>query len=71
MSVLKIYVLVHTGRSVSGHGETAPYINLAVKSSYGTDVHPAFRTRHNAEEYIAAWEKNHYTPLEIKEMELI
>jgi hypothetical protein len=71
MSHTKIYVLVETGRETSGHGETAPYVRLAVKETYTTDVHPAFRSRKNAEEYCAKWKKEHYIAPEIFEIDLI
>ena len=68
---MKIYALVHKGRATSGHGETAPYVQLATTESYTTKVHPVFRTRHNAEEYLAKWEKEHFVSPEIFELDLI
>jgi hypothetical protein len=71
MSHTKIYVLVYKGRSNSGHGETAPYVQLAVKETYTDITHPAFRSRKNAEEYVAKWVKQNYFKPEIFEMDLI
>ena len=68
---MKIYALVNKGRATSGHGETAPYVKLATTESYTTKVHPVFRTRHNAEEYLAKWEKEHFFAPEIFELDLI
>ena len=71
MSHTKIYLLVHKGRETSGHGETAPYVKLAIRETYTEHVHPAFRSRQNAEEYATAWEKNNWTRPEIFEVDLI
>jgi len=68
---MKIYALVNKGRDIVGHGETCPYVQLAVKETYTTKVHPVFRTRHNAEEYLAKWAKEHYFAPEIFELDLI
>ena len=68
---MKIYALVKKGRATSGHGETAPYVKLSVTETYTTKVHPVFRTRHNAEEYVAKWKKEHFLAPEIFELDLI
>jgi len=68
---MKIYQLVNKGRKVSGHGETAPYIQLAIKEPYTTNVYPVFRTRLNAEEYCAKLKKENFYAPEIFELDLI
>ena len=71
MSHTKIYLLVHQGRERSGHGETAPYVKLGVTEGYTNKVHPAFRSRQNAEEYADAWEKKNWVRPEVFEVNLI
>jgi len=71
MTIQKIYVLTYSGRRTSGHGETAPYTQIASKDGYGFDPHPVFRNRQNAEEYCAKWEKEHYIAPQITELDLI
>ena len=71
MTTQKIYVLTYSGRRTSGHGETAPYTQIASKDGYGFDPHPVFRSRQNAEEYCAKWEKEHYIAPQITELDLI
>ena len=71
MTIQKIYVLTHSGRKTSGHGETAPYTNIASKDGYEFKPHPVFRSRQNAEEYCAKWKKEHYIAPSITELDLI
>jgi hypothetical protein len=71
MSSVKVYAIVYKGGEVCGHGETSTYIKLGSKETYSTVPHPVFRTRHNAEEYVAKWKKEHYVEYDITELELI
>jgi len=68
---MKIYALVNISRENCGHGDTSPIAKLATKETYAIVPHPVFRTRHNAEEYLAKWKKEHYFAPEIFELDLI
>ena len=71
MSSQKIYAIVRLDRENCGHGDTSPIAKLATKEAYSVVPHPVFRTRHNAEEYLAKWAKEHYFKHSIMELELI